>query len=173
MDVNLQNVYAEVLLDNFIAVIKQNIMFQAQLELLTKNASDSEKLKSEIYELKRTNNDLQQKVNNLSGLQVDTSSFNGIKQEKDRLQSAVNDYMKQIKRLDEELLKVKAESQETLMMNSNRMEELNKYIEKLERVVPANKLKKLKAGDITEFAKNDDVVVIEDNDEQIKNGGTF
>lgn len=168
MDVNLQNVYAEVLLDNFVAVIKQNIMFQAQLELLTKNASDSEKLKSEIYELKRANNDLQQKVNGLSGLQIDTSSFVDVKQEKDRLQSAVNDYMRQIKKLNEDLLKVKAESQEVLVTNTNRMEELNKYIDRLEKVVPANKLKKLKAGDITEFAKSEEEI----NDD-IKNGGTF
>lgn len=171
MDVNLQNVYAEVLLDNFVAVIKQNIMFQSQLEVLTKNASDSEKLKSEIYDLKRANNDLQQKLNNLSGTQVDTSSFNSIKQEKDRLQSAANDYMRQIKKLNEDLLKVKAESQETLLANSNRLEELNKYIDKLEKVVPTNKLKKIKAGDITEFAKNDEVV--EEVDETVKNGGTF
>lgn len=170
MDVNLQNVYAEVLLDNFVAVIKQNIMFQAQLEVLTKNASDSEKLKSEIYELKRANNDLQQQLNNFSGTQIDIGNVNNIKSEKDRLQSAVNDYMRQIKRLNEELLKVKADSQETLMMNSNRMEELNKYIDKLEKVVPANKLKKIKAGDITEFAKDDDTVII---NEDIKSGGTF
>lgn len=172
MDVNLQNVYSEVLLDNFVAVIKQNIMFQAQLELMGKNASDAEKLKSEIYELKRANNDLQQTVNNLSGTQVDVSSFDDLKQQKDRLQSAVNDYMRQIKKLNEDLLKVKAESQETLITNSNRIEELNKYIEKMEKVIPANKLKKIKAGDITEFAKLDDVIV--DNiDENVKNGGTF
>lgn len=170
MDVNLQNVYAEVLLDNFVAVIKQNIMFQAQLEVLTKNASDSEKLKSEIYELKRTNNDLQQQLNNFSGTQIDINNVNNIKTEKDRLQSAVNDYMRQIKKLNEDLLKVKAESQETLILNSNRMEELNKYIDRLEKVVPANKLKKIKAGDITEFAKNDDDVIVEEDN---KNGGTF
>lgn len=172
MDVNLQNVYSEVLLDNFLAVIKQNIMFQAQLELMSKNSSDAEKLKSEIYELKRANNDLQQTVNTLSGTQVDVSSFGDLKQQKDRLQSAVNDYMRQIKNLNEDLLKVKAESQETLITNSNRIEELNKYIEKMEKVIPANKLKKIKAGDITEFAKLDDVIV--DNiDENVKNGGTF
>lgn len=169
MDVNLQNVYAEVLLDNFVAVIKQNIMFQAQLELLTKNASDSEKLKSEIYELKRINNDLQQKLNDLSGVQYDIKDVDATRNEKNRLQTAVNDYMRQIKKLNEDLLKVKAESQETLINNSNRMEELNKYIDRLEKVVPANKLKKIKAGDITEFTKNDDVFVEGD----VNNGGTF
>jgi DNA repair ATPase RecN len=170
MDVNLQNVYAEVLLDNFISVIKQNIMFQAQLELMTKNASDAEKLKSEIYELKRLNNDLQQTVNNLSGTQVDTSSFNSIKQEKDRLQSAVNDYMRQIKQLKENLLVTKSESSDVLVKNSEQIDELNKYIQKLEMVVPANKLKKIKTGDISDFIKTEEPAV---EDETIKNGGTF
>ena len=170
MDVNLQNVYAEVLLDNFVAVIKQNIMFQAQLEVLTKNASDSEKLKSEIYELKRTNNDLQQKVNNLSGMKLDNDSFNNLKQEKDRLQSAVNDYMRQIKKLNEDLLKAKSESSDALVKNASQVEELNKYIQKLEMVVPANKLKKVKTGDISNFVKIEEPIV---DDETVKNGGTF
>jgi DNA repair ATPase RecN len=170
MDVNLQNVYAEVLLDNFVAVIKQNIMFQAQLEVLTKNASDSEKLKSEIYELKRANNDLQQKVNNLSGMKLDNDSFNNLKQEKDRLQSAVNDYMRQIKKLNEDLLKVKSGSSDTLIKNATQIEELNKYIQKLEMVVPANKLKKVKTGDISDFVKIEEPIV---DDETVKNGGTF
>lgn len=169
MNVDLQNVYAEVLLDNFVAVIKQNIMFQAQLEVLTKNSSDSEKLKSEIYELKRENNELNQKVNQLSGTQIDTSSFNSLKQDKDRLQTAVNDYMRQIKQLNQDLLKVKAESQETIVANSNRMEELNKYIDKLESVVPASKLKKIKTGDISDFIKEEPVI----EDESVKNGGSF
>jgi len=170
MDVNLQNVYAEVLLDNFVAVIKQNIMFQAQLEVLTKNASDSEKLKSEIYELKRANNDLQQKVNNLSGMKLDNDSFNNLKQEKDRLQSAVNDYMRQIKKLNEDLLKAKSESSDALVKNASQVEELNKYIQKLEMVVPANKLKKVKTGDISDFVKIEEPIV---DDETVKNGGTF
>jgi DNA repair ATPase RecN len=170
MDVNLQNVYAEVLLDNFVAVIKQNIMFQAQLEVLTKNASDSEKLKSEIYELKLANNDLQQKVNNLSGMKLDNDSFNNLKQEKDRLQSAVNDYMRQIKKLNEDLLKAKSESSDALVKNATQVEELNKYIQKLEMVVPANKLKKVKTGDISDFVKIEEPIV---DDETVKNGGTF
>lgn len=169
MDVNLQNVYSEVLLDNFVAVIKQNIMFQAQLEVLNRNVNDSEKLKTEIYELKRVNNDLQQKVNSLSGAQIDTSSFNNIKQEKDRLQSAANDYMRQIKKLNEDLLKSKSETSDALVKNAAQIEELNKYVQKLETVVPANKLKKIKTGDISDFVKEEPII----EDESVKNGGSF
>jgi hypothetical protein len=33
MDVRLQNAYVEVLLGNFMEVVKQNLMFQAQIEV--------------------------------------------------------------------------------------------------------------------------------------------
>lgn len=170
MDVNLQNVYAEVLLDNFVAVIKQNIMFQSQLELLTKNAANSEQLKSEIYELKRANNDLQQKLNTLSGVQIDNDSALNVKKDKDRLQSAVNDYMRQIKNLNEELMKVKSELTDTLVNNSAQIAELNKYIKQLEINVPASKLKKIKTGNYPE-SKNIEELLVEQ--EIIENGGTF
>ena len=32
MDINLQNAYVEVVLENFLSVVKQNLLFQAQLE---------------------------------------------------------------------------------------------------------------------------------------------
>jgi hypothetical protein len=51
MDVRLQNAYVEVLLDNFISVIKQNIMFQAQLEVMNKNVNEADETKRKIAEL--------------------------------------------------------------------------------------------------------------------------
>ena len=53
MDVNLQNVYTEVLLDNFIAVIKQNIMFQSQIEVMTKSLSEFDKVRKEKVEFEQ------------------------------------------------------------------------------------------------------------------------
>ena len=98
------------------------------------------------------------------------SSTNSLRQEKDRLQSAVNDYMRQIKKLNEDLLKAKSESSDALVKNTEQITELNKYIQKLEMVVPANKLKKVKTGDISDFVKTEEPIV---EDETIKNGGTF
>ena len=58
MDVNLQNVYTEVLLDNFIAVIKQNIMFQAQIEVMSKSLTEFDKLKKEKIEFEKNYSNL-------------------------------------------------------------------------------------------------------------------
>ena len=188
MDVKLQNAYVEVLLDNFIAVIKQNIMFQAQLEVLNKNVQEADEVKRKVKELSDRNVELQAQLSEcessnktLSGevgnlktsvgeKDAQVSSTNSLRQEKDRLQSAVNDYMRQIKKLNEDLLKAKSESSDALVRNTTQIEELNKYIQKLEMVVPANKLKKVKTGDISDFVKTEEPIV---EDETIKNGGTF
>ena len=188
MDVKLQNAYVEVLLDNFIAVIKQNIMFQAQLEVLNKNVQEADEVKRKVKELSDRNVELQAQLSEcessnktLSGevgnlktsvgeKDAQVSSTNSLRQEKDRLQSAVNDYMRQIKKLNEDLLKAKSESSDALVKNTEQITELNKYIQKLEMVVPANKLKKVKTGDISDFVKTEEPIV---EDETIKNGGTF
>jgi replication initiation and membrane attachment protein DnaB len=99
-----------------------------------------------------------------------------LKQEKDRLQSAVNDYMRQLKSAQQDVLTAKSESQNVLMQNNNRIEELTKYVARLETVVPANKLKKVKLGEVIqpdtpEIAVEEPVLPIDD--ESIKSGGTF
>jgi chromosome segregation ATPase len=167
MDVRLQNAYVEVLLDNFISVIKQNIMFQAQLEVMNKNVNEADETKRKIAELSERNIELQKIVDSLSGenntlktsvnnsqLQVNTA--NTIREEKARLQAAVNDYMKQNKTLTTDLNKFKSE-----------VEEQNKYIAKLEELVPLTKLRKLRKVDITEFVEKAPEI------DNVKSGGTF
>jgi archaellum component FlaC len=167
MDVRLQNAYVEVLLDNFVSVIKQNIMFQAQLEVMNKNVNEADETKRKIAELSERNIELQKIVDSLSGenntlktsvnnsqLQVNTA--NTIREEKARLQAAVNDYMKQNKTLATDLNKFKSE-----------VEEQNKYIAKLEELVPLNKLRKLRKVDITEFVEKAPEI------DNVKSGGTF
>lgn len=199
MDVKLQNAYVEVLLDNFMSVIKQNIMFQAQLEVLKGNITEADEIKRKVLELSERNAQLQltvtsleTQVESLSGendnlkstvdkKDAQVSSTLTLRQEKDRLQSAVNDYMRQIKMLKEDVLKAKAESQDALVSSTHQIDDLNKYIQRLESVVPANKLKKIKTGDLTQFEQPEKVVeethevqelkvVEEDN---VKSGGSF
>jgi predicted nucleic acid-binding Zn-ribbon protein len=168
MDVNLQNVYTEVLLDNFIAVIKQNIMFQAQIEVMTKSLSEFDKVKKEKTEFEKNYSTLKEQFDRLSSefnvakttvSQTENLaiSSNNLKADKDRLQSAVNDYMKRVKRLETEIQSVKEEKLE-----------LNKYIEKLETNIPVSKLKKLKSIDLTEFQQDEQII-----NDNTKNGGSF
>jgi chromosome segregation ATPase len=168
MDVNLQNVYTEVLLDNFIAVIKQNIMFQSQIEVMTKSLSEFEKNKIKKTEFEQKYNELKQQFDRLSSefniakttvSQTENLaiSSNNLKTDRDRLQSAVNDYMKQVKRLETKIQSVEEEKIE-----------LNKYIEKLETNIPVTKLKKLKSIDLTEFQQDEQTI-----NDNTKNGGSF
>jgi predicted RNase H-like nuclease (RuvC/YqgF family) len=173
MDVKLQNAYVEVLLDNFMAVVKQNLMFQAQMEIMKSAVSEADDVRRKIIELsdrnvllQQTNDELVKKLESLSGENVNLKTKVGQKdievnnttniiREKDRLQSAVNTYMKQIKTLED-----------TSVDNNKRIEELTKYIDKLEMVVPVNKLKKLKSVDLTAFG-------VEEVQDNVKSGGTF
>jgi chromosome segregation ATPase len=204
MDVRLQNAYVEVLLGNFMEVVKQNLMFQAQIEVGKNSVQESEDSVRRLKEVSDANIEYQNqlvekdKVINASNIQyqnqlvekdkiinqltterdnLKSSSGNNdsLRQEKDRLQSAVNDYMRQLKSAQQELLVVKSESQDVLMQNNNRIEELTKYVARLETVVPANKLKKVKLGEVIqpdtpEITVEEPVLPIDDI---VKSGGTF
>lgn len=218
MDVRLQNAYVQVVLDNFLEVVKQNLLFQAQLEVNKSFLSEAEEVKRKIQELSERNLELQKNLESvgdvnqmaanlndaiakntvlqkslnekeilLSSLAIElsttkstlnqketqiSSQVNAI-QEKERLQSAVNDYMRQLKQSKDELLKVKSESQDVLMQNNVRIEELTKYVTRLEAVVPASKLKRVKLGEVIQPdtpESTESQLPIEDN---VKAGGTF
>jgi seryl-tRNA synthetase len=186
MDVRLQNAYVEVLLGNFMEVVKQNLMFQAQIEVNKNSLQEAEDSVRRLKEVSDSNiqyqNQLVEKdklINQLTterdNLKSSSGNNDSLKQEKDRLQSAVNDYMRQLKSAQQELLVVKSESQDVLLQNNNRIEELIKYVERLETVVPANKLKKVKLGEVVqpdtpEITVEEPVLPIDDI---VKSGGTF
>jgi SMC interacting uncharacterized protein involved in chromosome segregation len=195
MDVKLQNAYVNVLLDNFVSVIKQNVMFQAQLEVNKNEFEVLEDFRRQVNDLSRRNEELQhglqqrdfnlsekdKQINSLisekdnlkSSLNTkdsQTNVMNSVVAEKNRLQNAVNDYMRQLEEARKEILKAKSESQEILIQNVNKIEELNRYILKLENVVPAAKLKKVRLGENVQPEPIDNVQ--EEND-LVKSGGTF
>jgi len=204
MDVKLQNAYVEVLLGNFMEVVKQNLLFQAQIEVGKNSVQESEDSVRRLKEVSDSNiqyqnqlvekdklinesnsqyqNQLVEKdklINQLTterdNLKSSSGSNDSLRQEKDRLQSAVNDYMRQLKETQQEVLKVKSESQDVLLQNNNRIEELTKYVTRLEAVVPANKLKRVKLGevvqpDVPEITVEEAVLPIDDI---VKSGGTF
>jgi chromosome segregation ATPase len=187
MDVRLQNAYVEVLLGNFMEVVKQNLMFQAQIEVNKNSLQEAEDSVRRLKEVSDSNihyqNQLVEKDKVINQLTTERDNLKGssgnndsLKQEKDRLQSAVNDYMRQLKSAQQDVLTAKSESQNVLMQNNNRIEELTKYVARLETVVPANKLKKVKLGEVIqsdtpEIAVEEPVLPIDD--ESIKSGGTF
>jgi chromosome segregation ATPase len=160
MDVRLQNAYVEVLLSNFLEVVKQNIMFQSQLELSKADVNEASETKRKIQELSKRNEELQQAI-----AQKESQSTNAISQEKNRLQQAVNDYMRQLESSKNEVSLIRGNLAEA---NKHR-EELTKYVAVLEQTVPTNKLKKLKLSDDNKtFAPEQPT-----QEDVVKSGGTF
>ena len=197
MDVRLQNAYVEVLLGNFMEVVKQNLLFQAQIEVNKNSLHEADDSVRRLKEISDSNveyqkqsgekdakiNHLENRVNQLiterDNLKSSSGNNDSLKQEKDRLQNAINDYMRQLKTTQQEVLLVKSESQNVLLQSNNRIEELTKYIEKLEILIPSNKLKKVRLGETIqpetsiEFMVEESKLPMDTNDDNIKSGGSF
>ena len=162
MDVKMQNAYVEVVLDNFMSVIKQNLMFQTQLQLTNDIVKENESVKNQLEDLKKRNIELQSLIDNLNAnkkdLQfIDDNNFlDSIKKDKSRIQLALNDSIRENKKLKEEL-----------QLKNDELENLNKYIDSLEKSVPNNRLKKLKLVDTTQFESS------EETQGEFQSGDTF
>lgn len=165
MDVKLQNAYVEVLLDNFLSVVKQNVMFQAQLKTLTDASQELANTKKALEDLAEKYRESESRFsdmnNTVNALRVDNSNkesqivnTTSLQKEKDRLQTAANDLMRQLGQLKDEKNNLLGQ----IETHKQTSDSTNKYIEKLELMIPATKLKKLKA---------------EEQNDVVKNGGSF
>ena len=116
MSVEFSNAYQEILLDNLMAIIKQNFVFQTQLKLAEETGKAKAELQAKYDELMK------------SRLNVNDTAH----EEKTRIQGALNDVMKKKSGLEKELQERNTE-----------IAELKEYISKLEGIVPQSKLKKI------------------------------
>jgi predicted RNase H-like nuclease (RuvC/YqgF family) len=132
MSVEFSNAYQEILLDNLVAIIKQNFVFQTQLKL----AEDSGKATAEIQ---AKYNELLQTYEAVKDLKTKVDVNASAHEDKSRLQGALNDSMKQNTALQKQL-----EEKNTEIAG------LNEYIEKLESIATPSKLKKLNPEKFTE-----------------------
>jgi predicted RNase H-like nuclease (RuvC/YqgF family) len=132
MSVEFSNAYQEILLDNLVAIIKQNFVFQTQLKL----AEDSGKATAEIQ---AKYNELIQAYEAVKDLKTKVDVNASAHEDKSRLQSALNDSMKQNTALQKQLEEKNTE-----------IASLNEYIEKLETIATPSKLKKLNPEKFTE-----------------------
>ena len=125
MSVEFANAYQEILLDNLVAIIKQNFIFQTQLKL----AEESGKATTEIQ---AKYNELIQAYEAVKDLKTKVDVNASAHEDKSRLQSALNDSMKQNTALQKKL-----EEKDTEIAG------LKEYMEKLESIATPSKLKKL------------------------------
>lgn len=165
MSVEFSNAYQEILLDNLVAVIKQNFVFQTQLKL-TENAGN------EKNDLQERLNTLQLEFDKISSQARDVEIYksraeqnSSAHEDKSRIQTALNDTMAENARLKNQVeanqneiqeLRNQKESESKLFKEQKKVElksltedknneiaELKDYIKILEENVAVSKLKKI------------------------------
>ena len=138
-DANFLNVYNEVVLENFTAVLKQNFMFQTQIKFLDEKVKEIPALqeKGNSYDsVVREKNELQNKivsltseVENKDNIIKNTSNSDA---DKHRLQTALNEQARELAKLNDKVANIE-----------NDIADKNNYIKQLEDMLPNSKRKKL------------------------------
>jgi septal ring factor EnvC (AmiA/AmiB activator) len=177
-DANFINVYNDVVLENFTAVLKQNFMFQTQIKFLEEKVKEIPVLqeKGNLYEsVVRENANLQSKivsltseVENKDNIIKNTSNSDA---DKHRLQTALNEQAKELERLSNKISDIE-----------NDIADKNYYIKQLEDMLPNSKRKKLgleiieSTKEEVEEVKSTEKVSVKENNVVLKvesAGGTF
>ena len=167
-DIKFLHHYNETAIDNFVAVVKQNILFQAQIAALSeenkqiaelqKEIDSFEEVKKKLVELNEANVNLANQLNKQNQIAEKT---NKVDTERFRLQTAVNAQMKEMKGLKEAL------------------DEQQEYIKKLENMLPPSKKKKLgiESNEIEEQVieeiTQEEPTVDNEEEQPLSTGGTF
>ena len=138
-DIKFLEKYNESALDNFVAVVKQNILFQAQISYLSEQNAQMNELKTQIADfepvkealvkLKDENINLTNELNNKITI---IESANKSDAEKYRLQTSLNEQSREIERLSNGLVD-----------SQDKIKEQTEYIAKLEDMLPKTAKKKL------------------------------
>ena len=174
MDGKFLDVYNEVVLENFYAVLKQNFMFQTQLKFAEENTKKVGELEKKLATLASENADANILREEIKALKETISQKDAIIQsssntdnERHRLQTAVNNQMKEVeglKKTIDDLQKQRKDQQE--------------YVTQLEEMLPNSKKKKL-GIEIPEEPKpiKEDLTTLNKEDDNIlkfaSTGGTF
>lgn len=132
MSADFSNIYQEILLDNLISIIKQNFMFQTQLKMTENIGKQKEELQIKYDELVKKYSSIEPDLKMIEQYKVKANSNDSTHAEKQRIQTALNTEMQKTIKLKKNLETKEAEIQQ-----------LKSYIEKLEEIAPATKLKKI------------------------------
>lgn len=174
MDGKFLNVYNEVVLENFYAVLKQNFMFQTQLKFAEEQNKKVGELEKKLATLASENDDaniLREEIKTLketiSQKDAIIQSSSNTDNERHRLQTAVNNQMKEIEGLKKTI--------DDLQKQQKNQQE---YVTQLEEMLPNSKKKKL-GIEIPEEPKpiKEDLTTLNKEDDNIlkfaSTGGTF
>ena len=158
MSAEFSNAYQEILLDNLMSIIKQNFIFQTQLKLIEDVGKQKNELQAKYNELIASVDSMRTQLDDAERLKSIAKTNDSAHQEKQRIQSALNDEMKKNVRLIKDLEEKNTE-----------INKLKEYITKLEEIAPASKLKKINPEKAIETPKVEepapvDLFAIKEND---------
>lgn len=192
MDAKFLNTYNEVILDNFNAVLKQNFLFQTQIKVLEEQVKEKSELETKLASLSSENNDISELRGEIDGLKDELNNknlaiqnLNNTDSERHRLQTAVNNQMKEIEGLksqvgslqngkDSEVQSVKIQKDSVIKLLKDKEKEQLDYIAQLEEMLPNSKKKKL--GIELPTTEKELTIPVKDEMNVLKftsNGGTF
>ena len=145
MSVEFSNVYQEVLLENLDVILKQNFLFQAKLKMLEREANVRAEMQAKIDDLTVKYNQALEQVNLTEHFKVQAESNDAIVQEKTRIQSALNDTMRELSSVKNDLDARRNEIsslQNTIADRDVEIKILKDKLTNLEKLVPAPKVSK-------------------------------
>lgn len=142
MSVEFSNAYQEILLENAVAIIKQNFLLQTNLKLSENISNEKNEAVSRYDSLKQDFEKLKEDQRNFEQYKSKAEQNITVHEEKTRLQSALNDEMKKISSL---MKQVKDKDDEII--------KLKEYISLLEENVAVSKLKKLNPSKVNSGEK--------------------
>ena len=132
MSVEFSNAYQEVLLENLDAILKQNFMFQARIKLFEKEANSKAELQAKLDDVTAKYQNVLEQVGAAEQYKTRADDNDAIVQEKTRIQSALNDTMRELAS-SKGALEVK--DKEVLAKNTQ-LEQLKSRIVELEKLIP-------------------------------------
>jgi chromosome segregation ATPase len=175
MNVEFSNAYQEVLLENLDVILKQNFMMQARLKLLEKEANVRAEMQAKIDELTVKHQEALQQIGQTQHYKTQAESNEAIVQEKTRIQSALNDAMRELgttKNVLEAKDRELGEIKNTLEVKEKEVEEMKSKISELEKLVPiASKV--VKKPTVKTEEKPVEISATETNKVRVEAGGTF
>ena len=168
MSVEFSNAYQEVLLENLDVILKQNFMMQARLKLFEKEANLRAEMQAKIDELTVKNQEVLQQVEQTQHYRVQAESNDAIVQEKSRIQSALNDTMRELGATKNSLDSITQQ----LNLKNIEVEEMKSRISELEKLIPPAP-KVVKKPTVKTEEKPVEISATETKKEEVEVGGTF
>ena len=161
MNVEFSNAYQEVLLENLDVILKQNFMMQTRLKLLEKEANVRAEMQAKIDELTVKHQEALEQIGQTQHYKTQAESNEAIVQEKTRIQSALNDTMREL-----------GNTKSALEAREKEVKEMNSKISELEKLVPPAP-KVVKKLTVKTEEKPVEISATETNKVRVEAGGTF